>query len=182
MSENKNKTIVAIAEKTVAAFAKEWKKNPYLWDSEADIHGELYVRIKKAIKKVDKKKIWGQYKKYMNEEARFGRVYCEPLTYVRGGWNYYPDIVIYDDCRLDNDDKRINEPMLWVCEIKYKTQWGGDQNEENREYDKEKLKELLKQYKEKIRGTKYACCLNFIRSKHKKPKFEIIKYGKRKSF
>lgn len=178
MNKEKEKKIVKIAEREVKKFVKEWKKNPYLWDTEADIHGELYVRIKKSFKGIDKKKIKWIYGKYMCNEARFDRVYCEPLTYVRGGGNYYPDIVIYEDYASDNDDKRINEPMLWVCEIKYKTQWGGDQNEEDWEYDKEKLKRLLEQQKDsRIRGTKYACCLRFARYKQKNPvfKYEPIK-------
>ena len=66
--------------------------------------------------------------------------------------------------------------MLWVCEIKYKTQWGGDQSEDNRKYDKQKLKKLLKQQKDpKIRGTKRACSLVFIRSKQKKPQFHYCR-------
>ena len=166
MTKNKNEAIVSIAEKTVKKLAKEWKKNPYLWDSEADIHGELYVRIKKALEKFETVK--GCYKRYMNHDACFNRIYCKPLTYIEDGERYYPDIVIYEDATFDNNNEEKNEPMLWVCEIKYKTQWGGDQNEENRTYDKEKLQRLLRQRTNtKIYGTKYAYFLELVRTKEK---------------
>ena len=168
MTKKKEKEIVALAEKTVNKFVEEWERDPYLWDTEADIHGELYMRIKKALKGIDKKKIKGRYKEYMSKKERFNRVYCNPLTYVRGRRNYHPDIVIYEDYKFDNDDKRINEPMLWVCEIKYKTNWGCDQHEENRKHDKKKLRQLLKQNtKPQKRGTKYAYFVNLERTKNK---------------
>jgi len=58
--------------------------------------------------------------------------------------------------------------MLWVCEIKYKTQWGNDQSEINRKYDKRKLRTLLRQQADpEIRGTKFAYFLELKRSKEK---------------
>ncbi len=166
MNKEKENKIVAIAKREVSKFVKKWKKDPYLWDTEADIHGELYVRIKKALKSLDKKKIKGRYEKYMSKKARFDRIYCKPLTYVKGG-NYYPDIVIYGDCAFDNDEKKVNEPMLWACEIKYRTQWGGDQSKENRDYDKYKLRQLLRQQTNKMHGTKYAYFVELERTKEK---------------
>lgn len=157
MNKESEKKIVKIAEKEVYKFVKEWKENPYLWDSEADVHGELYVRIKKAIKDGGFPIVIGRYKKYMCKKAQFDRVYCKPLTYVEEEGRYYPDIVIYERSIFSDDDKEINEPMLWVCEVKYQTQWGGDQSEENRKYDAKKLRQLLLQSKNpSIRGTKYA--------------------------
>jgi len=165
MNKEKENKIVEIAEREVRKIVKEWEKNPYLWDTETDIHGELYVRIKKALKKY---RVKGQYEAYMSKKAWFDIVYCKPLTYIKGGGKYYPDIVVYDDYTCDNGDRKINEPMLWVCEIKYKTQWGGDQSKENRDYDEYKLRRLLKQHTDSnIHGTKYAYFLNLERTKEK---------------
>lgn len=151
----KDEKIINIAEGEIKKFVKEWKENSYLWDSEADVHGELYVRIKNAIKDGGFRNVNGQYKEYMSKKAQFDRVYCKPFTYIEGEERCHPDIVIYEKFTFDNKEK--NEPMLWVCEIKYKTQWGGDQHEKNRKDDKEKLKQLLKQRTNpKIHGTKYA--------------------------
>lgn len=165
MNKKDEKEIVKIAECEVSKFVKEWEKDPYLWDSEADVHGELYVRIKEAIKDRGFCSVTGRYKTYMSKKSRFDRVYCKPLTYIEGGERYYPDIVIYETVTFNDDNKEKNEPMLWVCEIKYKTQWGGDQSEENREYDEEKLKQLLRQCTNpEIHGTKYAYFIGLKRT------------------
>jgi hypothetical protein len=163
MTKTNEKEIVGIANKTVNRFIKKWKKNPYLWDTETDIHGELYVMIKLALKR--KGLIRGCYKNDMDRKEYFNRVYCKPLTHTRGG-KCYPDIVIYDKSTFESRDN-INEPMLWVCEIKYQTQWGGDQSLENRKYDEIKLKKLLKQRNSKIKGAKNAFVLHFFRYKCK---------------
>lgn len=166
MNKKNEKKIVKIAEEEIKKFVKEWKKNPYLWDSEADVHGELYVRMKNALKSFGK--IPGRYKTYMSKKAQFNRIYCKPLTYIERGERYYPDIVIYNSSTFNDDDKKINEPMLWVCEIKYKTQWGGDQSGENREYDEEKLRQLLRhRTNPKMHRTKYAYFLGLERTKKK---------------
>lgn len=168
MTKKDEKRMVSIAEGEIKKFVKEWKENPYLWDSEADVHGELYVRIKNAIKDGGFRSVNGRYKTYMSKKAQFDWVYCKPLTYVEGGERYYPDIVIYEKVTFNDDNKEKNEPMLWVCEIKYKTQWGGDQSEENRKYDEEKLKQLLKQRTNpKIQGTKYAYFMHLKRTSKK---------------
>lgn len=165
MTKINEKKIVEIANRTVNSFRKLWENNPYRWDTEADIHGELYVMIKSALKR--KGLFRGRYKKHMDREEYFNRVYCKPLTHIGEGEKYYPDIVIYEKCTFKNNDN-INEPMLWVCEIKYKTQWGGDQSLENRKYDKTKLRKLLKQRNSKIKGAKNAYVLHFFRYKCRK--------------
>ena len=169
--KNRNEEVVRIAEEAVKELVKEWEKDPYLWDSEADIQGELYVRIKEKLKKFKKKKK-DRYKKWMNHKAHFNMIYCNPLTYVEGRQRYHPDIVIYEDHKCIDDNNK-NEPMLWVCEIKYKRQWGGDWEENHIKYDKDKLRQLRRQYKNpKINGTKYAYFLELERTKEKplKPK------------
>ncbi|MBM3254524.1 MAG: hypothetical protein FJZ16_09745 [Candidatus Omnitrophica bacterium] len=173
MTKTNEKEIVEIANRTVGRFIKLWKKNPYLWDTEADIHGELYVMIKSALKR--KGLIRGCYKEYMDRKEYFSRVYCKPLTHIGKNKKYYPDIVIYEKLTFKNKDE-INEPMLWVCEIKYKTQWGGDQSLENRNYDKTKLRKLLRQRNSKIKGAKYAYVLHFFRYEHikKDPEFKSV--------
>src|SRR3989338_5568054 len=135
MTKINEKEIVKIANRTVNRFRKLWEKDPYLWDVEADIHGELYVMIKSALKR--KGLIRGCYKEYMEHKGNFNWIYCKPLTHIRGRKKYYPDIVIYEKYAFKKNDN-IYEPMLWVCEIKYKTQWCGDQSLENRDYDAKK--------------------------------------------
>jgi len=170
----KESDIVDITENQVRKFAQEWKKNPYLWDTEADVHGELYVRIKKALRKGGFGKIKGHYKAYMDYDAWFDRIYCEPLTYIEGWGRCQSDIVIYEKLTFKDDNKKKNEPMLWVCEIKYKSQWGGDPSGKNRLDDKEKLKQLLRQRTNpKIHGTKRACFLDFVRDE-KEASFKIV--------
>lgn len=172
MAKINEKEIVEITNKTVHRFIKLWKRNPYKWDTETDIHAELYVMIKAALKR--KGLIKGRYHKYMDQNEYFNRIYCKPLTHTKYG-DYYPDIVIYDKGKFESRNN-INEPMLWVCEIKYKTQWGGDQSLENRKYDEEKLINLLKQSDSEKRGTKYACILHFFRYKNRKknhPEFKM---------
>jgi len=136
------KRIVKIAEDEVKKFAKEWKKNPYLWESEADIHAELYNRIKNCIDKPSEYKYDD-----MEKAGKFNWIYCKPKTYLKGKRNcYYPDIVIYKKgSKIRKVSERQNEPMLWVCEIKYITNWSSLLSKESVENDIRKLTCLLNQ-------------------------------------
>ena len=84
--------IVNTAEKVIDEFVKEWERSPYLWETEADVHGELYKRIKSAIHKKNVHKYDD-----MARKEYFERVYCKYKTYISGwGQNpYYPDIIIF---------------------------------------------------------------------------------------
>lgn len=163
----KEKEIIKIAEGEIKKFIKQWKKFPYKWETETDVHAELYGRIKSALRSY--KPYLAKYDKWKKPEY-FNWIYCAPLTYYESNDNKYrmqPDIVIYK--RNKGVVKgRINEPMLWVCEIKYKTEWSGDFHMGHRVADIKKLKTLLRQKNRSIKGTDYACCLFLTRKK--KPK------------
>ena len=154
MTKNDEKRIVKIAEREIEVFAKEWQKSPYLWESETDVHAELYIKIKASLRK----KFPLRPYKYegMAKEELFNWIYCKPKTYI-GTKFTLPDLVIYKDagekCNVSNKE---NEPMLWVCEIKYITDWSGLFPKEEIEKDINKLKCLLNSEKN---GSDYACCL-----------------------
>lgn len=143
--------MVKIAEREIEKFAKEWMVTPYAWESETDVHAEIYMRIKLSLRK---KFPLGKYKyKGMRREEFFDWVYCKPKTYIKGA--NYPDLVIYKDTGMRrNVGDRENDPMLWVCEIKYITEWSSLLSKESVENDIKKLKYLLGR---KEGGTDYAC-------------------------
>lgn len=174
MTKNDEKRMI-IAKEEIVKFSKKWFKDPYLWESEADIHAELYCKIKSSIHKEFKYKeckcSWEEngIKKTMPKEERFDWVYCEPLTHIKiegkRKW-YYPDIVIYKNTRGKHVTKeRENTPMLWACEIKYATEWSSDISDSDRSIknDGDKLMGLLKQKDSETKGTDSACLLVFSR-------------------
>lgn len=153
MNKKNEKQIVGIAKKEIEKFTKEWKRNPYVWESEADVHAELYNKIKLKLCSVEYR-----YRKEMVQKETFSQVYCKPKIYIRGEkYCYYPDIVIYKNVReIRNVGERENDPMLWVCEIKYITEWSSMLAIDNVKSDINKLECLLKQ---KRGGADYACYL-----------------------
>lgn len=170
MTINDEKRMINIAKREIEIFSEKWKKDPYLWESEADIHAELYWKIKSSIHKEFKCKkfrcSWkenGEIKKMLTEEY-FDWVYCEPKTYIRGESNcYYPDIVIYKDTGEKRFTKeRENGPMLWACEIKYATEWSSDISDSIIKKAGHNLMKFLKQ-KGDGTGTDHACLLVFFR-------------------
>lgn len=193
MNKKYETRIVEIAEEEVEKFAKkDWKKNPYLWETETDVHAELYNRIKEALKRMNKHLLRAKYEGFKKPE-KFNRIYCKPPVYIC--WEgikkskCFPDIVIYKDIPNINkppdydEKKKVNWPMLWVCEIKYKTDWSGDYQKCNRQRDNKKLNILLNQRnKKKINGTDYGCCLDFSREKNRENKGYKRKFKPNKSY
>lgn len=173
MIKNYEKRMVNIAERAIRGFVEEWKKNPYLWESETDVHAERYSKIKSSLNKP----IECKYEGYMEDDEKFSWIYCKPKIYIKGKTNYYyPDIVIYKKgLRARKVGKRENEPMLWVCEIKYVTEWSSMLSRANVKNDIFKLKCLLKQKDDRIKGTDYACCLILKRCKQEKGRYRKIK-------
>ena len=159
--------IIKIAEAEIEKFAKEWAKTPYAWESEADIHAELYMRIKSHVNKkyppAEHKSCWKENGKIELFKEVFDWVYCKPKTYIKAMNNCcYPDLAIYKEKTSGHPIKeRENEPMLWVCEIKYITDWSSLLSIESIENDIKKLTQLLNQKKD---GTEYACYLIFRRN------------------
>ncbi|MBU4304370.1 MAG: hypothetical protein KJ893_01895 [Candidatus Omnitrophica bacterium] len=163
MIKKHEKQIVEIAEGEINKFIKKWIKTPYAWESETDVHAELYMNIKRSLHKKGFKPIKCKYKNIVDAEC-FDGIYCKPTTYFKKA--NYPDIVIYKgtDKKYKLGD-RENEEMLWVCEIKYFTDWSSSLYKESVENDIRKLKHLLS-LKEK--GTDYATYLILQRTKNNK--------------
>ncbi len=167
MTKISEKEIVKIVEGEIEKFVKEWIKTPYVWESETDVHAELYMRIKLSLHKKGLKPRQCTYtngENSMVDAEYIGRVYCKPKTYIKKA--NYPDIVIYKGAKnkYKNKDKE-NEPMLWVCKIKYFTDWSSALYKECVENDIGKLKRLLN-LKEK--GAEYAAYLILQRTKKSK--------------
>ena len=154
------KQIVEIAEGEISKFVKKWIKTPYAWESETDVHAELYMNIKRSLHKKGFEPSKCKYKNMIDLEV-FDGVYCKPTTYFKKA--NYPDIVIYKgtDTKYKLGD-RENEGMLWVCEIKYFTDWSSALYKEGVENDIRKLKRLLSIRKQ---GAKYAAYLILQRKK-----------------
>ena len=183
--------MINIAKREIEIFSKRWNNDPYLWESETDIHAELYWKIKSSINKEFKCKkdkcCWEENGKIKTipTEAYFDWVYCKPATHIKiegkKKW-YYPDIVIYKNTRGKHVTKEgENTPMLWACEIKYATEWSSDisDSDSSIKKDGDKLMELLKQKNNETKGTDSACLLVFSRwMKHYESKSKCEK-GKR---
>lgn len=155
LMSKKDEKIVKSAEEAIKKFAEDWSKNPYIWDTEADVHAELYKRIYKRLKRLGGV-MKERYKEWDSCE-NFSSVYCKPLVHRRIKGNksdrIHPDIVIYKKTKplslKELDKNKQNEPMLWVCEIKYSTEWGSQFLSENIKKDIRKLDGLYKQRKDK---------------------------------
>lgn len=162
--------IVWHAEKVIKKFIAEWKKDPYLWESEADIHAELYARIKNTLhdnrfRPKPIRYMWEENgkKKEMAKAERFNWIYCEPKTYI-GKKHKRTDIVIFKKLgKTYRIKEKENIPMLWACEIKYATEWSSLFPKENIKKDIGKLNCLLTQRNNKIKGADYVCYLVLYR-------------------
>lgn len=155
-------------------FIDDWRNSPYEWATEIDIQTEIASRLRQALK--DRGELFqeARYGYIRNKEMqKYSRVCCEWGTnYIDSKGNRaccFPDIIVYeniDDFHNPPDqDKNINWPMLWVCEIKYNTEDNSTLKGEWK-WDIEKMGYLLDQNQ-----TKYACWLYFDRTKiDQKPK------------
>lgn len=176
MDKEKEKKIIKIAEREIKKFVKEWKKDPYLWESELDVHAELYSKIKKALCSAGFKPRKsrcpftenGRIKQLPTEE-KFNWIYCAPKTYIKNKRNQHPDLVIYKDTKEITIDG-TNCPMLWVCEIKYMTEWSSDVTVGIVNEAIDGLKDLLKQKNDKIKGADRTYLLVLMRwNEEKRP-------------
>jgi len=118
MTKKDDKRMVEMAEEEIEKFVKKWEKKPYLWESEFDVHAELYMRIKSSLHKEFPLEKSEKFKyKGMVKKEHFDYIYCNPKTYANKRAKK-PDIVIYKNTGKEcNVGDRENEPMLWVCEI-----------------------------------------------------------------
>jgi hypothetical protein len=159
MDKTDENIMVDIAENEIKRFAEEWMNNPYLWESETDVHAELYMRIKKSLHLHDKFSVRKYKYKDMVKEEYFDWIYCKPKTYIKGA--SYPDLIIYKDTDKKHDfGDTDNEPMLWACEIKYATNWSSLLSKEGVKKDIKKLETLLERT---CGGVDHACYLIMLR-------------------
>lgn len=168
--ENK---LIGLAFKVIKSFIRDWQKSPYKWDKEIDIQVEIASRIKTCYQKLGKDEMNASYKvniKGFEREQVYSRVCCEPIVFYKyeDGIRYpcFPDIVIYQDIENpkpppDETEQKTNWPMLWICEIKYWTEWISTPKKDD--WDINKMKYLLKQKD----GTKSACWLTFYRERER---------------
>ncbi|MFA5156991.1 MAG: hypothetical protein WC532_06330 [Candidatus Omnitrophota bacterium] len=176
LSDRQKEALVKIAWQQVKGFIADWQKSPYEWNKERDIQVEIVNRIQSIFRKLDKDKIWGKYKVGVAQGFKKGllsrRIACEPSTHYlykdKKRYHCFPDIVIYDDIEdpnypPDDNNKKINCPMLWVCEIKYEREWMQPHydNKKKDNWDLKKMTYLLRQKD----GTRYACWLNIARKR-----------------
>ena len=147
-------------------FIRDWQKNPFRWDNERSIQFEIANRIKSAYGiRNDLMHLGYDYKLggRFEKEQVYSRVRFEQKIYIkRRRQRCCPDIVIYDTInnpKLPPDSdwrKRINFPMLMVCEIKFRPVWKKGYRPKTKDnWDLEKLKSLLKR-----KDVRHGCWLN----------------------
>lgn len=164
MTKKNEKKMVKIADREIKKFIGEWEKKPYLWESETDIHAEIYMRIKKSVCKVFPLKEKYKYEKKANKEY-FDWVYCKPLIKKsrKSKW-CYPDIIIFKYNKKNNGC--VESKPIWICEIKYATEWSSGVSPDNIKNDGKKLQKLLKQRADGA-GANRACLLVLKRKQWK---------------
>jgi hypothetical protein len=178
LTKKQRKELVDIAWGELERFIKEWQRAPFAWNKERDVQVELASRIKSAIEKRGKGSYKANYKcirdkvKGFDDGQEFSRLCCEPLVYYEYEKDKrdicYPDIVICDAPENPASPgepwrKKRNEPIIWVCEIKYQREWKKPYSPEEKDVrDLEKIKCLFKQKED---GTEYACWLNMSRTR-----------------
>lgn len=156
--------LVQIAWDVIETFIKDWQNDPYRYLNEISFQVEIYKRLNTVLELCGYGVIKGNYKKGILESYKgmqnWSRVVCEPPYCYKWKdgkyYNFYPDIVIYDDIPNPDNPPDIarykNWPALLICEIKVDAK---DDDKNNR--DLEKLKILLKNKEEVL----YGCWLNF---------------------
>jgi len=122
--------IIEKIEILIKKFIEDWKKSPYVWGNEIDAQVEIASRIKNGLRELGEESLKAQYSGYKKEEKSI-RLCCEPpIYYEKGGKRSkcFPDIVVFDnipDAKRPPDERdQYNWPMIWICEIKYETEWG----------------------------------------------------------
>lgn len=168
---SKQKKLINIAWREVEEFIKDWLASPTKWLNERDIQLEVASRIKRRCKQEGQETIWARYtdkrygERFLKEGITMTRVSCESPVYYRPRKNqheiYRPDVILYDDIPHpekpfeEHYSKKRNDPMIWVCELKYFPPWKSVYHSTDKR-DLDKLKKLLRQKD----GARAACCLN----------------------
>lgn len=137
--------IVQTAWHVIEQLVIDWTKNPHYWEREVDLQSELKSRLSTIFSLTGFGEVISQEKSAVPSSGfltyRYSRVACEPsinYKYTDGKeYRVMPDIVVWDEL-----PEPLNEPdvwpILWACEIKYKSYSSSD-------WDIEKLGYLLDQ-------------------------------------
>jgi hypothetical protein len=145
--------LVQIALDTVEQLIEEWTMNPHFLEREIDIQSELRSRLSRICSWTGRGYVVIHDDVPSGRETyRFSRVACEPNVAFKkseGGEGYVrPDVVIWKGL-ADPTAEPDHWPILWACEIKYKSQNSSDD-------DIKKLSLLLDQ-----KRIDYGCSLDF---------------------
>lgn len=168
LTKRLKKKLVRIAWRQLEGFIMDWQESPYKWRSERDVQVEIASRIKSAYKEHQREYSArytknSRYRRFIlpgfEKGQTYSRVNCEPPVFQNKKGKefiYRPDIVIWDNPKDPPEEQKTkNDPMLWVCEIKYRRPWKADDSERKHYPDIDKLRFLLKR-----KQTKYACWLH----------------------
>ena len=113
-----------IGNEAIDGFLLEWRKSPWAWAQEIDVHADLIQRIKGEIPAPDQLLQAGHCQIKGGGVRMFSRATCTPVVARAPGYEkIYPDIVIWGaGDKADQGTSDISDgqwPILWVCEIKY---------------------------------------------------------------
>ena len=141
-----DRAIQRVARRTVERFVREWQANPLWWAAEADVHAELFGRLRRAYRAVGQDRLEGNYRWYSDRgipgRQFWCRVACKPPVRLHSGRIVRPDLVVgqkIGDPSHPPDEKLTGTwPLLWVCEIKCESL-------ESLAYDRTKVRRLLKE-------------------------------------
>jgi len=172
LTQQQKKKLVNIAWKEIEMFIKDWQRSPFKWNSERDIQAEIANRLKAAIG-LSKNTFQANYgffrrKGFSPKEQHFSRVSCEPAVYYTDANGKKqccrPDILIWGDMQDPNSPQepfytKKNDPILWLCEIKFYPGWGRQTNKKSN-WDFDKMRSLLWQ-----ESGMNACWIYFCREK-----------------
>ncbi|MDN5942433.1 MAG: hypothetical protein L0H94_11170 [Nitrospira sp.] len=121
MNDQEKKQICELMGQVVDTFVKEWACKPLHWLQEIDIQCDLFSRLSKVLTACKKCDLEARHSDYPNQHE-FSRITCEPYVLLSEKSYAHPDIVVWDDANNTTDNLKSGRwPILWVCEIKYKT-------------------------------------------------------------
>jgi hypothetical protein len=143
--------MVQTALNVLISIFEQWHKEPYRWIKERDLQSEIGSRLNQIFALQGLGTIKGDYKwadSGFDREQSWSRVSYEPYVnyeYEEGkSARCHPDIVIWDDLKEGEDPPGGQLwPILWACELKYRSADDGST-------DVAKLENLIKQHKIKF--------------------------------
>jgi len=149
--------LVQTAWHTVEQLVKDWVNNPHHWDREIDIQSELRARLATIFSLTGLGQVVfheeGHPPSIESKTYRYSRVSCEPsIPYTYSDQKEHlavPDVVIWDTLADPTIVPKDGWPVLWACEIKYKSS-------DHSDWDEKKLGYLLDE-----KRIEFGCWLKF---------------------